>query len=248
MQFRVQAAAPANPPAIPYVPTVADTLRTDAIERLAGVTPDVTRQLTLNEVMGMGGPLEVLVNNTKWDAATTEIPTEGNVEVWEIINMTADAHPIHTHLTQVQLVNRQAFDTVGYLTAYDTSFSAGVYMPSVGPPLAYNTPNADGAIGGNPAVTGFLLGAPVGPLPQENGWKDTVIMYPGQVTRIAIRYAPMDSDTTTLNYYPFNPSGGDYVWHCHIIDHEDNEMMRRLKVQSNLPEGAERTYRQGFEY
>jgi spore coat protein A, manganese oxidase len=248
MQFRVQAAAPANPPAIPYVPTVADTLRTDAIERLAGVTPDVTRQLTLNEVMGMGGPLEVLVNNTKWDAATTEIPTEGNVEVWEIINMTADAHPIHTHLTQVQLVNRQAFDTVGYLTAYDTSFSAGVYMPSVGPPLAYNTPNADGAIGGNPAVTGFLLGAPVGPLPQENGWKDTVIMYPGQVTRIAIRYAPMDSDATGFNYYPFDPSGGDYVWHCHIIDHEDNEMMRRLNVQSNLPGGETRAYVQGTDY
>jgi FtsP/CotA-like multicopper oxidase with cupredoxin domain len=70
----------------------------------------------------------------------------------------------------------------------------------------------------------------VAPLPQENGWKDTVIMYPGQVTRIKIRYAPMDLGVTTLNYYPFDPSGGDYVWHCHIIDHEDNEMMRRLNV------------------
>jgi len=139
-------------------------------------------------------------------------------------------------------VSRQAFDIKGYIAAYDMSFPGGtvggvtyppgVYMPAFGPPLNYNTPNADGAIGGNPALTAFLLGLPAAPLPQENGWKDTVIMYPGQVTRIKIRYAPMDATATGKNYYPFDPSalGGNYVWHCHIIDHEDNEMMRPLIV------------------
>ena len=43
----------------------------------------------------------------------------------------------------------------------------------------------------------------------EAGWKDTVITYPGQVTRIAATF-----DLTGL-----------YVWHCHIVEHEDNEMM-----------------------
>jgi len=30
---------------------------------------------------------------------------------------------------------------------------------------------------------------------------------------------------------PFDPTRPGYVWHCHIIDHEDNEMMRRLKIK-----------------
>jgi spore coat protein A, manganese oxidase len=268
MRFNVQAVTPKNPPTIAYTPTATDTLRTAPIERVTGVIPDKKRQLTLNEVMGMGGPLEILVNNTKWAAAISENPREGNVEVWEIINLTVDAHPIHTHLTQFQLINRQAFDAKGYTAAYNTSFPGGTvggvtyqpgaYMPGYGPPLAYNTPNADGAFGGNPPLqTGafnYLLGLPVAPLPQENGWKDTVIAYPGQVTRIAIRYAPMDATVAGENYYPFDPNalGGDYVWHCHIIDHEDNEMMRPTQVDplgsSTNPGTPIRTYVQGADY
>jgi spore coat protein A len=57
--------------------------------------------------------------------------------------------------------------------------------------------------------TGGLLGAPVAPEPDETGWKDTVIAYPGEVTRVAATF-----DTAGL-----------YVWHCHIVEHEDNEMM-----------------------
>jgi hypothetical protein len=48
-------------------------------------------------------------------------------------------------------------------------------------------------------------------------------------------------------FYPFDPDGGHgYVWHCHIIDHEDNEMMRPTSVKAN--EGATRTYVQGTDY
>lgn len=77
------------------------------------------------------------------------------------------------------------------------------------------------------------------PLPQEAGWKDTVIAYPDQVTRIAVRYAPTDMAVNTqanLLYHPFDPSGEGkyaYVWHCYIIDHEDNEMMRPSMVDLN---------------
>jgi spore coat protein A len=48
----------------------------------------------------------------------------------------------------------------------------------------------------------------------ETGWKDTVIAYPGEVTRVKMRF-----DTA-----------GFYVWHCHIVEHEDNEMMRPYHV------------------
>ena len=78
------------------------------------------------------------------------------------------------------------------------------------------------------------------------GWKDTVIMYPGEVTRIVVRWAPTDATGSwptrrcahvreRTRMYPFDPDGAliggvGYVWHCHIIDHEDNEMMRNYVV------------------
>jgi FtsP/CotA-like multicopper oxidase with cupredoxin domain len=48
----------------------------------------------------------------------------------------------------------------------------------------------------------------------ESGLKDTVITYPGEVTRIKARF-----DTP-----------GHFVWHCHIVEHEDNEMMRPYRI------------------
>ena len=212
----------------------------------AGVTPQLTRQLTLNEVMGMGGPLEVLVNNTKWDGngmstsglGETELPVEGTTEVWQIINTTADAHPIHLHLVQFQLVSRQAFNTNNYMKAYNAAFPGGLYIPSVGPPKPYNTKNADQALGGNPAITPFLQGKVKAANLNERGWKDTYIVYPGEVTTFIIRFAPTTLPITTpqadLFFPDFDPGlGPGYVWHCHIIDHEDNEMMRPYKVSSN---------------
>ena len=83
------------------------------------VTPDVTRQLTLNEVQGPGGPEMVLVNNSRYEGmpdmpgmfgTVTEKPVEGTTEKWQIINLTMDAHPMHMHLVQFQLVSRQKFD------------------------------------------------------------------------------------------------------------------------------------------
>jgi FtsP/CotA-like multicopper oxidase with cupredoxin domain len=61
------------------------------------------------------------------------------------------------------------------------------------------------------------------PEPWEKGLKDTVIAYPGEVTRIKARFS----------------SPGQFVWHCHIVEHEDNEMMRPYRigpVQQGQPE------------
>lgn len=61
-------------------------------------------------------------------------------------------------------------------------------------------------------------------------------MMPGQVSRIAARWAQQDTPVSGIsagtNLYPFDPTQGPgYVWHCHILDHEDNEMMRPYLVQ-----------------
>ena len=213
------------------------------------LTPDKKRQLTLNEVMGMGGPLEVLVNNTKWVAPVTENPAEGTTEFWQIINLTADAHPIHLHLVQFQLVSRQAFNLKNYNLAYNAAFPGGtvnnvqyppnVYMPGFGPPLPYNTLNAGGALGGNPDITPFLTGPVKPPAPNEVGWKDTYIVYPGEIATFAIRFMPTHIPAGQTGSFAFDPgSGPGYVWHCHIIDHEDNEMMRPYTVERVEAEGG----------
>jgi FtsP/CotA-like multicopper oxidase with cupredoxin domain len=68
------------------------------------------------------------------------------------------------------------------------------------------------------------------------GWKDTAGVTGGEVLRILVRWTPSDvplnpgrSDAGT-NYYQFDPTLGYDVWHCHIINHEDNEMMRPYRV------------------
>ena len=105
-----------------------------------GVTIHKTRRLTLNEVIAAGGPLEILVNNTLYDGSKprpiytdpvtgqndftpitsmsntsyySELPYEGETEMWEIVNLTADAHPMHPHLVAFQVLNRQSLDVQG---------------------------------------------------------------------------------------------------------------------------------------
>ena len=58
------------------------------------------------------------------------------------------------------------------------------------------------------------------PDPNEIGWKDTVRVEPGLVTQVIAQ---------------FEGFSGQYVWHCHILEHEDQEMMRPLRGASRLP-------------
>ncbi len=246
-----------------------------------------------------GGPTLILLNNTHWDGKNpapsinmnsmntqpdqsapsfvpngigdylSELPVVGMTEIWEIVNATADAHPIHLHLVQFQLLNRQPYTVgnytdpmlkivgTGFLHAYEMAFHGGgsndmnngmpfpphVYMPAYGPPLTY-TPSSPGAkYGGNPDVTPFLTGPAAPPDGNEAGWKDTIYCPPSTITRLVVRFATTDLPITPVSslnpVYPFTPdepipgkSGAryGYVWHCHIVDHEDNEMMRPYQL------------------
>jgi spore coat protein A len=248
---------------------------TDGKGHLApGVKIDRVRQLVLKEFANPtdDNPVVVLVNNTYWDGerspsinadfpaeGISERPRVGSTELWEIINLTGDAHPMHTHLTQFQILNRESYDTDGtmgsgipggYFGAWSADFGYPNNLkcatfsgdpdnpcPGYGPPLDYLTPNSDGAIGGNPAISPYLLGDAEPPAPWESGWKDTAKAMPGQVLRLVIRWTPSsvkvipNKSYAGRNFYSFDPTEGPgYVWHCHIIDHEDNEMMRPYKV------------------
>ncbi len=103
----------------------------------------------------------------EWMHPITENPAVGATEVWEFHNFTMDAHPIHIHQVQFEVVERVDMNGV------------------VRPPEAW-----------------------------ELGLKDTVIAYPDEVTRVKAHF----------------DIAGLYVWHCHIVEHEDNEMMRPFYI------------------
>ncbi|MBY8986647.1 MAG: multicopper oxidase domain-containing protein, partial [Candidatus Lokiarchaeota archaeon] len=195
------------------------------------VTNAPSRTLTLIEKMGMLGPTEIFLDGQKWVGAISEKPQVGSTEDWIIVNPTADTHPIHLHLVQFQLISRQKFDVNKYLV--DWYGANGVVNPMTDLPFTNPTINVGAPATGLAALAPYLRGKPILPAPNEMGWKDTIQANPGEITIIRVRFAPLDVDTYDpfTNQYPFDPATGPgYVWHCHILDHEDNEMMRPYVV------------------
>ena len=130
-----------------------------------------------------------------WHEATTENPAPNATEIWEIYNATGDAHPVHLHLVNFEVLDRQ-------------EFSADIVQQPI---LQHN-----GAMGMGFRLENIVTGTPVSPGTAyvENAPKDMVTALPNQVTRIKATF-----DRT-----------GRYVWHCHILSHEDHEMMRVLHI------------------
>jgi len=183
--------------------------------------PTNTRSLVLYEVEGPGGPLMVTLEGQRYRNPVSEMPVLGSTEEWTIIDTTMDTHPIHTHLVQFQLVSRQEFDSEGYTEAWLAANGANDNPPVVPP---YPASHATVPVDVGPYLT---PGTKSTAGPNEQAWKDTIQMNPGEVTTIRLRFSPQDG----RNAYPFDATQGPgYVWHCHIIDHEDNEMMRPYLV------------------
>jgi FtsP/CotA-like multicopper oxidase with cupredoxin domain len=177
------------------------------------------------EVEGAGGPIAMYLNGQSFAGQLTETRAlVGSTEDWYFINLTPDTHPMHLHLVQFQIVKRMEFDAEKYLADW-TALNGQV-------PIANDkTPT-------NLAIDSYLTGQVVYPKPNELAWKDTVQSPKGWITVVRVRFAPQSapltgpkSPTPGKNLYPFDPTTGPgYVWHCHIIDHEDNEMMRPYVV------------------
>jgi len=138
----------------------------------------------------------------KYDTIPTEVIPAGSYEVWEIANLTGDTHPIHFHLVNVQILSRQAFNAKQF---------AG--MPN------YN-------------------GKAFAPDANELGWKETVRMNPGEVTRVFMKFdlaavpftVPTSQRIDAFGVTPAGQKSHEYVWHCHILEHEEHDMMRPLVV------------------
>jgi spore coat protein A len=83
-----------------------------------------------------------------------------------------------------------------------------------------------------------LTGGPLPPDPAEQGWKETVKFNPGECTTLLVDVpfttglAPVTIPPSPrlASYYP-GYEGAEYVWHCHILEHEEHDMMRPLVVQ-----------------
>jgi spore coat protein A len=152
----------------------------------------LTRDFTLarSPAPGPCGGQFWTINGKQWDDVT-EFPVIGTTEIWRFINMSEVTHPMHVHLVQFQVLDRQNFTMEG---------------DSIG-----------------------LIGDPTPAAPYEAGWKDTAPVNPNEVVRVIARF----EDFT-----------GRYPYHCHIIEHEDHEMMRQFQVVSapitSVPEGAPR--------
>ncbi len=159
-------------------------------------------------------PIQDLLNNLTWTQPVSFYPVVGSTEVWEFINFTPDAHPMHVHLIQFHFLNQQ-------------SFNQSLYMEggcSLQVPFNPHTNNTN-----NKATTSCFTEEPQGPLPNQIGWKDTMLAFPASVTRIVLKFTTQDGRP-----FPFDPTlGPGYVWHCHISDHEDNDMMRPYKMVHN---------------
>jgi spore coat protein A len=73
--------------------------------------------------------------------------------------------------------------------------------------------------------------APMPPAPEESGWKETVRMNPGEVTTVIMQFK-LPANPPGVSSIPTSPRTGgyEYVWHCHILEHEEHDMMRPLVV------------------
>ncbi len=163
--------------------------------------------------------LMMTLNGLPWMAPVTETPRVGATEDWYIVNLLGGAHPIHLHLIQFQIISRQTMDTDAYQVKWQELNGE--------PPLMQEPQSIP--------LEPYLTGSPEPPAPYESGWKDTAIAQVGEVLRLRIRFAPQSASLCQakpgVNLFPFDPCAAPgYVWHCHIIDHEDNEMMRPLQL------------------
>ncbi len=224
--------------AIGPVTQIPSTLRGGASQpALIGAPPPATlrRVMTLRQVIDLPRifpPIKMLLNNVGFDTEYVDIGRCGVTEQWDVVNTTADAHPIHVHMaTSMRLIQRRRFNGVFYELFNPPPRVGREWRPNPDPHLYGSTDRASG---------------------YEDSLKDTIIAPAFSVTRFTVTWPSAD----LLGFDPderfeagslvvHDPAGGDhvhsdhdhhglvggYVWHCHILDHEDHDMMLPIRLQ-----------------
>ncbi|HET8619221.1 MAG TPA: carbohydrate-binding protein [Acidimicrobiales bacterium] len=225
MRFTVVGSTPAPPPALdpalfpPRANLVTDApTRTKVTVRFRDDPDHVTKTDRTRTIDGLG-----------FTSPVTELPLIGSTEQWDIVNTNdpdddadAGAHMIHLHLLEFQILDRQRFDNERFLQDW---FLFNGHRPMTRPIVL--------------DMSDYLIGDPIPPSPNETGWKDTARADPRHVTRLVTRWAPQEVPAGGVqpgeNLYPMDVefpdstdtfSGPGYVWHCHMLGHEDHDMMR----------------------
>jgi FtsP/CotA-like multicopper oxidase with cupredoxin domain len=133
-------------------------------------------------------PLGMQINGVPFEYKVTETPKKGTIEVWKIINLTVDAHPMHPHLVKHQMVERQRFNVGAYKRALCGSTTC---QPGTAPgPEMQVVPDITATLPGAPLTNTFLTGLPIPVLSTDanGGWKDASMAMPGEVTTIIARW------------------------------------------------------------
>jgi len=204
MQFRVNL-----PLATVDTTTPANALALPPIAPNLTLPPAGWREIVLSEVPDpvTGAPLEALLDGLHFTDTIDPNPplfTEAadSVNVWQFINTTGDAHPMHPHLIPFKILDRQPFNVAAFTAAWDAWIAAGGRNQTTVP---------------RPVINAFLTKGPAyPPAPEESGWKDTAKALPGEVLRIVAKFELPAGAPTGENRY---------VCHCHILEHEENDMM-----------------------
>ncbi|RMB61112.1 multicopper oxidase family protein [Tessaracoccus antarcticus] len=139
---------------------------------------------------------------------------EGQVEVWKLINLSPDTHPVHLHLTAVQILGRIRASAAG--TVPDPDALDWLDFDS-------HDPEA------NPVSV--TLDEDVAITEADRAWKDVIRVDPGEMVKIAVPFGVLNPATNT-----YEPTGmlGRFMYHCHILEHEDHDMMRHFWVAPQL--------------
>lgn len=153
-----------------------------------------------------GDPTHLQLNFKAFSEAATEKPKAGTTERWDVINLTPDNHPLHVHLAAFQVVKQQGMNNnTGELAACAVK-NKGVEACD---------------------LWRYAKGIKAQRAPKnEGGWKNVFKMQPNFITSMLVRFSLLD-----MKPFPFNASASPgYAYHCHILDHEDNVMMRPFNI------------------
>jgi spore coat protein A len=212
-------ASPGAPMSVPLAGSLRDQLVVTAVNDLSSLGPPLLsggsvpgRVITLNEIGADTPAWELNLNARPYGDPDDPTPmieqlTWHDAEDWYFVNTTGDTHPMHTHLFTFTVMGRYNLDLNGLVAQHGT---------------ANGVPQLDAE-----QLKPFLTSGLMAPPPEETGLKDTVKTNPGQVTVVRARFTP-----PTTAFVGGLPTTQKYVHHCHIVEHEDNDMMERVIVSA----------------
>ncbi len=153
-----------------------------------------------------------------------EIFQRGQVQLWKITHNGVDTHPIHFHLNNAQIINRVGWDgVIKPPEPYERGWKETIRMNPL--EVIFIAQKAD------LPTTPFAVPDSIRPLNPAKPLGDTT-----GFTNINPKTGQPLTPTPTINaMYNF---GYEYVWHCHILGHEENDMMRPMKVTGIIPVGS----------